>query len=204
MPQNRRINLTTARDSFSNRSRIDEPVRIDREKCEAGEPAASHRDLSQYSVCFDAPLQFPFPRVFLPSFLSSFLSFLRVDSVTVRTTFARNCDRIDFLEEESERAAARSRPHPPFALPFLLVCTTTLHRCSRSTRPRPHGGAISSHSRSIFSVLPSLDGSGRRCLGATALLYIDAYVDKLRPTFILSPRVKRSCSLFSRRSHSHL
>ena len=141
---------------------------------------------------------------FLPSFPSFFLSFLRVDSVTVRATFARNCDHIDFLEEESERAAARSRPHPPFALPFLPVCTTTLHRRPRSTRPRPHGGAISSHGRSIFSVLPSLDANGRRCFGATALSYIDAYVDKLRPTFILSPRVKRSCSLFSRRSHSHL
>lgn len=147
---------------------------------------------------------FPFlASFFLPSFLSSFLSFLRVDSVTVRATFARNCDHIDFLEEESERAAARSRPHPPFALPFLPVCTTTLHRRPRSTRPRPHGVAISSHSRSIFSVLPSLDGNGRRCSGATALLYIDAYVDKLRPTFILSPRVKRFCSLFSRRSHSY-
>lgn len=128
-------------------------------------------------ISFDT--QFPFILSFFPPFLSSLSFFFpcvfRVNSITVRVTIAWNCDRNGFLEEQGERATARSRLHPPFSA-FPLHVHHYFTRRSRSTRLRSHGGAISTETRSIF---PFRHPSSETDVVARAPLFlsIDVYVD---------------------------
>lgn len=152
-----RNNFTTARVWRSTRSCFEKRVRIDREKYEMGVAMTIHRDLSQnlFHSIHSFPLSFSLFLPSFPPFLSSFLypfffsCVFRVNSITVRVTIAWNCDRNGFLEEQGERATARSRLHPPFSA-FPLHVHHYFTRRSRSMRLRSHGGAISTETRSIF------------------------------------------------------
>lgn len=138
-----------------------------------------HCDLSQnlFHSIHSFPLSFSFS--FLPFFLLFFILFFpcvfRVNSITVRVTIAWNCDRNGFLEEQGERATARSLLHPPFSA-FPLHVHHYFTRRSRSMRLRSHGGAISTETRSIF---PFRHPSSETDVVARAPLFlsIDVYVD---------------------------